>query len=895
MSRQAFREFELIRSIQFAGVLLLFAVAAWGQSASDQPVCTDLSGKIRVACPGKDHSSQAAKSAAPATPNEPPESVDSQRKPQASADRPVWIVPARANAPSPSSGRVEAPPAKTAMGAPVPVVVRPVVTPDHSASPERSLPANFMADQKNFWTSPLRLRIDDARWLLPVAGAIAVTTLSDTDIERKLPTDASFIRQSKSFSNYGAAAYAGLVGSAYLWSRATHNDHLRETAVLSGEAAIDTLGVSEFAKYLAGRSRPLEGDGTGAFRVGGSSFPSIHAADAFAIATVVAHEYPGPFTQFLAYGSAAAIGAARVTGRQHFASDVLVGGALGWFIGRQVYRAHSKDEDRGLYGTFERTPREHGPADPSDMGSTYVPLDSWIYPAIDRLAALGYIHIQFAGMRPWTRMECARMLQEAGEKLSADSGHDNASQNLYTALSAEFAVEAGRLSGDQNIGAELESVYTRMTGISGKPLTDSYHFGQTIINDFGRPYQEGFNNVTGFTSHAEAGPLAFYVRGEFQHSPSAPGYPLNVRQAIATMDQNPLQPGLPLAGHDDFQFLDTYASLTIHNNVFSFGRQSIWWGPGEGGAMLFSDNALPMYMLRWSNAKPTKLPSLFGLLGPMRADIFIGRLSGHRFPSSPYISAQKITFKPTPNLEIGFGKLTVFDGGNSSITWHNFIRATFNYDNGPTADPISDAPGIDPGDRRGEASFAYKIPGLRNWLTIYADAISDDDPSPISAPRRAAMNPGIYLARVPGIPKLDFRAEAGYTDFPNGASRSGQFFYWNTNYHDSHTNQGNLMGSWIGREGRGLQMQSTYWISPRDRVEFAYRHGSIARDFVPNGGNMTDFSGRVTWLLNSSTSIDASLQHERWNVPLLSAMPQSNTVASFQISYWPKLHLKAGK
>src|SRR6185312_7323787 len=57
------------------------------------------------------------------------------------------------------------------------------------------------------------------------------------------------------------------------------------------------------------------------------------------------------------------------------------------------------------------------------------------------------------------------------------------------------------------------------TVISGTPLRDGYHFGQTIINDYGRPYGEGFNNVSGVTAHAVAGPLSISIQGEYQHAP----------------------------------------------------------------------------------------------------------------------------------------------------------------------------------------------------------------------------------------------------------------------------------------------------------------------------------------------------------------------------------------
>ncbi len=46
-------------------------------------------------------------------------------------------------------------------------------------------------------------------------------------------------------------------------------------------------------------------------------------------------------------------------------------------------------------------------------GSTYVPMDSWIYPAMDRLHALGQVDIAYIGMRPWTRLSIVHMLEAA--------------------------------------------------------------------------------------------------------------------------------------------------------------------------------------------------------------------------------------------------------------------------------------------------------------------------------------------------------------------------------------------------------------------------------------------------------------------------------------------------
>ncbi len=73
---------------------------------------------------------------------------------------------------------------------------------------------------------------------------------------------------------------------------------------------------------------------------------------------------------------------------------------------------------RRAYAQAQPYPPGDGDAgcDTSNMASTYVPIESWIYPAIERLAMAGYVQTAFAGLRPWTRMESARLVAEAQEQ-----------------------------------------------------------------------------------------------------------------------------------------------------------------------------------------------------------------------------------------------------------------------------------------------------------------------------------------------------------------------------------------------------------------------------------------------------------------------------------------------
>jgi hypothetical protein len=154
---------------------------------------------------------------------------------------------------------------------------------------------------------------------------------------------------------------------------------------------------------------------------------------------------------------------------------------------------------------------------PGQRGSPYVPLDSWIYPAIDRLAAMNLIGIQFSGMRPWTRAACAQMVSEAQDEVDPSNG---VASEIVNELAREFQPELEPNYSPKNTQFRLESIYSRTERISGQPLTDGYNFAQTQYNDFGRPFGEGWNTVNGFSGYATHGRWVVYVRGEGQTAPS---------------------------------------------------------------------------------------------------------------------------------------------------------------------------------------------------------------------------------------------------------------------------------------------------------------------------------------------------------------------------------------
>jgi hypothetical protein len=804
---------------------------------------------------------------------------------------------------------------------------------------------NLVSDQKAIWSSPLRLHVwptenthpEDRNWLVLFGVGTVSLVAADNDIMRHFGSTP--VAHSNSFSNYGLAAMIGGAASLYLRGATTKDDHRRESGFLAGEAAVDSVVVAETMKLIFQRPRP-NAPNAGSFGAGGASFPSEHALAAWSIATVITHEYPGPLTKLLAYGAASSISLARVAAREHFPSDVVVGSVLGYLVGRYVYRKHhdpeltgvstndfeedkNKDKDKTDKDKNDKNKntnkdtyknKQHAqevpsrPLTPAELGSPSVPLDSWVYAAIDRLAALGYAPSAYANLRPWTRMECARIIAAAGEDLNIDVPHldtpqrdsakldtphnhrrvagasinENPSEayHFYAALTAEFVNDLDRLNGSRTSEVQVDSIYTRYLGIAGTPLDDGYHFGQTLINDYGRLYGGGSNVISGASASGSAGPVAFYVRGEYQHAAALPAYSPAVQQMIGAIDDTPPQDPIHTTVIDQFHLLDAYVTWNIKTVQISAGRQSLWWGPGAGGPPSLSDNAQPIDMVRLTNPSPWTLPSFLHWLGPIRFDSFFGLMAGHHYPPTPGIDGQKISFKPTPNLEFGFSRTIVF----RPITTRMFLRGFFSLGDNKTTTPGSAA---DVGDRRSGFDFSYRIPGLRNWLVLYNDGMTDDETSPLAYPQMSLMNPGIYLPQIPRVPKLDFRAEMVWSDPPALSNRGGKYFYYNGAYHDSYTNDGHLVGSWVGREGHGVQLWSTYWLSPRHSVQAGYRKAHVDRDFIPEGGNIQDFSVRATFQLRSQLEIVGFLQYERWNFPLLSPLAGPDTVASVQFTYHP--------
>jgi membrane-associated phospholipid phosphatase len=247
-----------------------------------------------------------------------------------------------------------------ALGQDVPDANDPAQTPQVSSVPTPSTPEerpvsfkklvpNLLSDQKRIWLFPVQPA--QGHYWMPALGVLAVTAgLVAAD-----PQTAPYFRNTHSFGAFNSvfSARNTAIGTAlapaslYVAGLLRKNSYAKSTALLAGEAVGDSEILTTVLKDIDGRLRPAAVpsngnysdtwfDRQGSILRGNGSFPSGHTIAAFSVATVMARRYGrhNHWVSIAAYGAAAAVGFSRITLSSHFPSDVFMGAALGYSIGR---------------------------------------------------------------------------------------------------------------------------------------------------------------------------------------------------------------------------------------------------------------------------------------------------------------------------------------------------------------------------------------------------------------------------------------------------------------------------------------------------------------------------------------------------------------------------------
>jgi len=221
-------------------------------------------------------------------------------------------------------------------------------SPNEREATWKTLPGNFLHDQKDIWLFPTQLARGH-HWVpvLAVSGITAGLIIADPHVMPYFRNHAKNLdKLNDGFDPMITTAEVILVPGALMTAGyIRHDQRTVSSALLCAQAYADSAVVNLAIKAITRRERPTDvppgGDFHNTFFNGGkspfhgSSFPSGHSTGAFSVATVVATRYQRHrWVPYLAYGMATVVGLSRITTAAHFPSDVFLGAAMGYSIAR---------------------------------------------------------------------------------------------------------------------------------------------------------------------------------------------------------------------------------------------------------------------------------------------------------------------------------------------------------------------------------------------------------------------------------------------------------------------------------------------------------------------------------------------------------------------------------
>ncbi|MDT8396934.1 MAG: capsule assembly Wzi family protein [bacterium] len=407
--------------------------------------------------------------------------------------------------------------------------------------------------------------------------------------------------------------------------------------------------------------------------------------------------------------------------------------------------------------------------------SASVPLDSWVYPALDKLSALGLIESALQGSRPYSRSETARQVREAMDRSQAHPAPTVAGE-LVERLRTEFNAELSEQTSSDKPGywkplreLQIQGIFRdgESTSYAGSGI-DAAQFPLNT-NNYGLRYEDGGSVQAILSTDAR-------FLGRFL---------LEYRPVVLVNKEGDL----------DIRTLTGRAALGLGPFEISAGRQALWWGQGRHGSLVLTNNAQPLDMLRVTTPSPVQLPWIFRYLGPFSFDAFWSKLEENRDVPEPYFAGLRVNMKPLPWFELGASRTVTFGGeGRPDVAWDEFITILGGKNLAGDEDTSNNLAAID---------ARIRIPFL--WdAEIYGELGGEDEAGQFIS--RKAFLVGIYLPRLEPSGRISLRvehADLSTIDFERPV------WYRHSQYTSGYTHKGQILGHHTGGDSRDTYAEFT--------------------------------------------------------------------------------------
>jgi hypothetical protein len=441
--------------------------------------------------------------------------------------------------------------------------------------------------------------------------------------------------------------------------------------------------------------------------------------------------------------------------------------------------------------------------------SVNVPLDSWVYSALETLEGYGLIDSALSGTRPYARLEVARLVGEAikkwedlvARKKPSGFGEEELIPALLDRFKREFNVE----------------------------LIDLGFMEGSRASTYLKPVDEVFFKYIFQTDNP-------VVRPQNANPPTHTIYPIYNNDGIVYRKQNnfstELQGEARLWNHFSLYYQPIFKAFegegaTVElekgylkaeavNVEVEVGRDSLWWGPGRNGALLLTNNARPFDLVKLSNPQPFHLP----LLGLFKFNLFWSKLDNEQ-PSIPHptLHGLHLDFKPHPIFEVGISQIAIFDGeGRTALSFSDYFQIL--YGNKTQTGKLDS-------NQQVSVDFSLRWPNMDKYLPIarslkfYGEWGAEDTGVP---PDRRAYLFGLFLNDLFLSGRMDFRLE--YTNTSPASVPNA----WYTHPSYPPTYHERLFGHHVGSNGEDIFVRLNNYLSTKLQlgVDFNYEnHGHM--------------------------------------------------------------------
>lgn len=411
--------------------------------------------------------------------------------------------------------------------------------------------------------------------------------------------------------------------------------------------------------------------------------------------------------------------------------------------------------------------------------SANIPLNSYIYPFLDKLDGLGLLQPMQNGTKPYTRMQVAQWIQQLRTTVAQKPLPDYVEQ-LLNQLETEFRDELAILDGAPNINR------IKVTDFA---WTNSYYDGQTLTQHQTLSTYQPLNGNNNGYRWDEGGNTALSV-----------GVTANLGESLVFNAVPRLGPD-----HDgDFAAgLDTgYLKTHLGNFQIQLGKAAMWWGPSERASLILSNNSEPFTTLKLSNLEPVEFKWL-PFLGPSNATFFYSELGDDRtdVPNPSYIGI-RTDFTPTANFTFALSFNSFLGGEGHEVSWDD-LWDFLTQKNAMTAttDKWNTISGID---------YRWRIPKL-NGLQLYGAYYGEDAKDSPPLPYKPGWLWGLYYPKLTPDGSWDLRLEKSLTD---------QVWYRHMLYTDGYVHGNDIIGDPMGNNAFRNYVKLSHYLADGSQLAF---------------------------------------------------------------------------